>query len=496
MSASLGPTVAFDEIPYDWRVPGTYLELRPSRRNMGLVPFPQRTVLLAPRLTGGTGALNTLLRVTRAEQAWAWGGVGGIAGAMAEAFLANNPTGDLALVLVAEPTAGAAAATGTLTFSGTATVPGGFFLVVAGTRIPIVVNAGDAAAVIGGRVRDAVAARVRLPVTAGGTGAAVALVSRHVGAIGNFLNISVAPLVDGEPSLPTGLTVVSTGMTGGTGVQSFTSAYGALASEWITDWVLPEPPAAESFAEMERRWGAMTRLDALLWAASAPTGFSGLATFGNAQNSRWTSFIGRNGSASPPWVWAAAYAARGIFHLTNDPARQLRGLPLLGVDAPAPNLRFTDTERDLLLRDGVSTFTVSPDRTVLIERAITMSQRSDLGIEDVAWLDVMRPATLRRIRHDWVSYMGLTWPRAKLADDGSPAAEYDPEVATPRRLHASWASRLALYERQGWIQNARECAEQSVFVRDVNDTNRVNARQYVRIMGNLMVLAGALEFEG
>jgi phage tail sheath gpL-like len=156
--------------------------------------------------------------------------------------------------------------------------------------------------------------------------------------------------------------------------------------------------------------------------------------------------------------------------------------------------RFIDTERDLLLRDGISTFTTTDDGVVVLERVITHYQRTNLNIEDTAWLDVMTSKTLSRIRYDWGAYMGQTWPRAKLADDGAPAAEYDPEIATPRRLHGSWAARCALYERLGWIQQASESAAESVFVRDVNDRNRVNARLYIRILGNLMTLAGVLEF--
>ncbi|MDB5377111.1 MAG: Mu tail sheath family protein, partial [Rubritepida sp.] len=116
------------------------------------------------------------------------------------------------------------------------------------------------------------------------------------------------------------------------------------------------------------------------------------------------------------------------------------------------------------------------------------------GVDDTSWLDVMIPKTLSRIRYDWGAYMNATWPRAGLADDGSQAAEYDPEIATPRRLHNSWAGRLAVYERQTWVQQAAESAAESMFVRDVNDRNRCNARQRARILGNLMTLAGVLEF--
>ena len=107
----------------------------------------------------------------------------------------------------------------------------------------------------------------------------------------------------------------------------------------------------------------------------------------------------------------------------------------------------------------------------------------------------MTPQVMSRIRYDWRNYLSLTYPSNKLADDGSVAAEYDDTVVTPARMRGSWAARCKLYERQGWIENSATTVAASVFVRDATDRNRMNARQQIRIIGNLMVLAGALEFQ-
>jgi phage tail sheath gpL-like len=183
------------------------------------------------------------------------------------------------------------------------------------------------------------------------------------------------------------------------------------------------------------------------------------------------------------------------FHLTNDPARQLRSLALPGIIAPDPAARFTPLEQDLLLRDGVSVFDVNPDGTVRLARVITTYQTSPLAVEDTAWLDITVPKTLSRIRYDWSGYVSLTYPRSKLADDGSPAAEYSDAVVTPRQMKGSWGARCALYERQGWIEDAARTVAESTFVRDGTDRNRLNAVQRVRVIGNLMILAASLQFE-
>ena len=173
----------------------------------------------------------------------------------------------------------------------------------------------------------------------------------------------------------------------------------------------------------------------------------------------------------------------------------MRGLPLPGVEGPAEINRFTDTEQDLLLKGGVSTFNVLDDGTVTLDRVVTTYKTSPLGVADRAWLDIMVPKTASRIRYDWASYVALVYPRHKLADDGSPAAAERDAVVTPGRMLGSWAARCKLYERWGWIEGASETVAQSTFERDDTDRNRLNASQQIRIIGNLMVLAAALEFQ-
>jgi phage tail sheath gpL-like len=496
MSGSIaGATISFDEIPADWRVPGTYTELRPDRRNRGLYPYPARTLIVAPRLAAGTGTTLRALRLTRVEDAVAWGGEGSIAAEMAEMFLANNATGDVSLFLLPDPAG--VRATCTITLTGTPTAPGTLAVLIGGRRIAIPVNPAETVTVIATRLVTAITAlvgRQAAPVTAANTAGVVTLTARHFGTVGNLIPVIVAP--EAETPVPAGLTAVATAMTGGTLEADIAPMITAIATEWWTDLVFPSLTTAYVAAllpELERRWNAMVRLDANVWGMAVGT-FSALSTLGNARNSRFITELGANASPSTPWAWAAALAGRATFFLLNDPARQLRGIPLVGILPPLSVNRFIDTERDLLLRDGISTWLATDDGQVVLERVITQNQRTTLGVEDTAWLDVMTVKTLSRIRYDWWAYMTATWPRAKLADDNAAAAEYDPEIATPRRLHNSWAARCTLYERLGWIQQAGQSAAESVFTRDVTDRNRVNARLRVRILGNLMTLAGVLEF--
>lgn len=167
------------------------------------------------------------------------------------------------------------------------------------------------------------------------------------------------------------------------------------------------------------------------------------------------------------------------------------------MEAPAEVDRFTDTEQDLLLKGGISTFNSGKDGTVTLDRVVTTYKVSPLAVPDRAWLDIMVPKTMSRLRYDWASYVSLLYPRNKLAADGSLAAEADESgvVVTPKRMHGSWSARCSQYEKWGWIQGSSETVRQSVFAIDDADDDAMLARQQVRIMGNLITLKSSLEFQ-
>ncbi len=490
----MSQTISFDQVPSDWRVPGAYIEIKPSYTNAGVLGYPARALLIGQMLAGGSAAAATPYRITRKDQLAPLFGVGSVAEQMGAAFMAANPTADLTVMALADP-GGGVAATATQTIAGTATGSGVLALGIGPWRIPAVVASGGTAASVATAVRAAVNAATHLPVTASGTSGDVILTAKHAGAVGNDIRVVLNPAF-GDIT-PAGLTVTIAAMASGAGVPDVDTALAAVAAEWFTDIAVAWSDATtlgKLEASLASRYEAMGKRDAHGYAGMSGT-FGTLTAAGAVRNSPHCTIIGAKAAGSMPWQWAASLAGIACFHLTNDPARQLRTLPLPGIVGPDGPDRFTATEQDLLLRDGISTWDVGADGTVYLQRVVTTYQVSALGIADVAWLDITTPRTLSRIRYDWASYLGLNYPRHKLADDGSPAAEFSDAVVTPRILHSSWGARCTLYERLGWIEDARRTVADSVFVRDGSDRNRVNANQKVRVVGNLMVFAANLQFE-
>ncbi len=494
MSDVMPPPVVFSEIPSSWRVPGTYVEVRPNYSTAGLGEFPAKALLFVQKLAAGTAVAGQVYRLTRAADAIGLFGQGSIGHQMVAAFKAANPTSDLYAAALADNGSGVAA-TQTVTVAGTPTVAGTVALYIAGTRVTAAVSTTSTATTIAAALVTAIAANADLPVTAANTAGVITLTARHKGECGNEIDARVNLRPDDV--LPAGVTVVVAAGTAGSGNPDIATLIAAVASEWYTDLVVPWVDATSLAAlstELARRYTALSRLDTHAFVAVRGS-FATLTTKGGTLNSPYLTAIGANGAPQPGYFWAAALAGVAMAQSAIDPARQLRGLVLPGLIAPASSARFYDTERDLLLRAGISTFTATADGGVALERVITTYRVTSLGAPDTAYLDLMVPKTLTRIRWDWGNHMTLTWPRAKLAQDGALAAEYAANVATPRRIHSAWAARSKLYGRQGWIEDIDNTVAGSTFQINASDRNRMDAVMQIRIIGNLMVLAGALEFD-
>jgi phage tail sheath gpL-like len=494
--SAIAQTIQFNEIPYTWEVPGTYVEARANYSNEGLTPFPTKVLIAGQMLSTGTAVANTIYPLQRADQAVALFGAGSVAADMAAAFLAANPFTQVDIVGLADP-AGGAQATGSISIAMT-TTPGGVLAVyIAGIRVAISVASTDTTATIATNLMNAINAIPAMPVTAAITTPTntVNLTAKHKGFAGDVIDIRLNYQI-GDIT-PAGVTPTISPLVGGTLTVDLTAVVNAIAASWYTDLVLQaydNTNMALVSAMLETRYAAMGKLDMHAWVAASGT-YAALLSQSQYYNSRFRTVLGISNAPQPPWKWAAAMAGVATFNLTNDPARQLRGLALPGILAPAPADRFPLAEQEIMLTEGISTFDVQSDGTVTLQKVVTEYQKTSLGVLDTAWHTVNIPKTITRIRYDWIAYVSQLYPRNKLADDGSLAAEYDDTIVTPRRMKATWAARSRLYEQQGWIEDAAATAAQSVFVRDRTDRNRLNSRQQIRIIGNLMVLAAALEFQ-
>lgn len=484
--------INLNEIPYDWRVPGTYVEARPVYSRMGLVPFPAVAYLFVQKLASGSAVAAQPYEITRPEDGTALFGAGSIGQQMVRAWKKANRTNRVFAIALADDGAGVKEVrTYTFAGAGAGTIP----IYIQGRRVRYKATSTMTPTQHASAAVLAINADPDMPMVATSAAAVLTLTAKHAGECGRHIDVRFRKTA--EDILPGTLTIAAAVTTPGSGNPDVQDILDALANTWMTDVVLAWDDAAnlelvtEDFAE---RFKAMGKKDGHIYVGHRGT-YGELGTKGALTNSPHLSPIGAKKAYQAPWEWAATLGGVATFQTTNDPARQLRSLVLTGLDAPDEEDCFTETERDLLLRQGVSTWTRLVDGSVVIERIITAYKVSTLGVADIAYLDIMVPKTLTRVRYDWSAYVTLMYPRNKLAPDDSVAANNNDIVVTPKRMLGSWGARCKLYERLAWIIDVNRTLEDSRFEIDASDKHRLNGQQRINIIGNLMVLAAALEFE-
>ncbi|GAB0119480.1 phage tail sheath subtilisin-like domain-containing protein [Acidisoma sp. 7E03] len=500
MSGTLSTTtdqanVEFDEIPNDWRVPGSYTEVKPVYTNTTLFSRPSRILIMGQALA--TGYTGRIVNVTQPSQADAYWGAGSMVSCMVKAALLANPYTPIDVFAVPDAQT-STKASGTVVLGGQPAQATTAYFQIGTETIAYPVDPATAASAWAASLVAAVNAdpNVEVVATQGTAGAAatVTFTAKHAGLCGNDIYLSGGYRDD---QVVPGLTATVTAMAGGSGNPNITTIFAAIARSLYSDMIVPWTDSQNLAAlatELNRRYNAMVKLDAHAYLAFNQ-GYGALCTTGPAQNCKHQTPMGSTGRPTPPYTFAAIAGAVGAYNMAQDPSRQLRGLPLIGLLPPRDADQFDDDERNQLLHSGISTTLVLPDGTEVIERLITSYQETAEGVVDDAWLDIMVPKTMTAIRYDWNSYITATYPRAKLADDGSVAAIYDSSVMTPSVAKGSWAARSRLYEQQGWIEDVAGNATQAAFVRDASDRNRLNTKLPVRVIGALMIMANSLEFE-
>jgi phage tail sheath gpL-like len=485
--------ITFNTIPIDIRTGGQFVEIDNARAlGGGLIAQPRRILFIGNKLAAGTQPANTLVRINAPGEAAAYFGRGSVLHEMLRGARQVNKESDMWAIALDDLGAGTQA-TQTVTVTGTATAGGTIALRVNGELVQVGVALGDTPSIVGAAIAVAVNLALDLPMTASAAAGVVTLTARHKGVFGNDIDVRIN--YQSDEVLPTGLAmVVATGVTA-TGNPDVATALAAIAQEsyyTIISCYNDITNLDKLKVELSARFGGMDMRTGHHFCGRAGT-HGQLSTAGAARNSVHETLLGCKKPPQGAYNWAARMASVVEFNGAIDPARPFKTLEVPGLLAPALADRFTRPERELLLRDGVSTFEVAQDGTVLIEQIITTYQVNPQGIDDVSYLMLNTKWTADFMRYSFRVDQALAFPRHKLADDGTNFDEGQ-AIATPRLVKSILIATARKLEQVGILENFELFKKQVIVKRSLVDRNRVNAIIPADCVNQYNVFAGSVMF--
>jgi phage tail sheath gpL-like len=486
--------ITFLSIPTDWRVPGQYIEIDHTRAARGLPGMRRRILLLGQRLPGGTVEAGVLTRVTRSAEGANFFGRGSQLAQMADASLDVNPyTETFALALDDLPDG--VAATWTLTFDGDPVEAGTPVFYIGGARVPLGVGIGSTPAALAAALSEAINANPDLPVSAEASAETVTLTARHKGQDAGEIDARWN-YYDGE-TMPRGLTATITPGVAGTGNPDVTEAIAVISSGSYYTIVMPWTDVANMMVmenELASRWGGMDMRTGHVFTVRSGT-VASLSTYGSARNSPHSTVFGLRGSPSLPWVIASQAAAGVEFRGGNDPATPFRGIALPGVLAPREADQFTQTERNLLLHDGLSTILFDEAGQALVEQVVTTYQTNSFGLSDRSLLKLNTKWTVDYMRYVFRFAVARDYPAHKLAGDDVLAriAPGQP-IATPKLIRNTLIAAAVQLEYVGLLEDLEGFKKDIKVLRSETDECRVNAVLPPNVVNQFDVFAAAVQF--
>lgn len=465
-------SISFNSIPSANRVPFVFVEFDNSNAITGNQILQFRSLLIGSRLAAGTATAGVPVRVTSVAQAKTLFGAGSILAQMIEAYIARDNFTELWALPLNDNGSGTSA-TGTLAVTGTSTAAGAVNLMIGGRRVQVAVTNGASASTVATAIAAAINAATDLAVTASASTGNVTLTARNKGTTGNDIDVRLN-YYDGETTAA-GISVAITPMASGTNNPDISTALAALGDDWYHTIGCAYRDAANLAAlntEMASRWGPTRQIDGLVFLGATGT-LAALSTLGESINSKHITFVPTQNSPTPSWEVAAESTAIAAYYAAIDPARPLQTLEYTWMKAPAVTGRYTQSERNILLYDGVSTWRVNAGGVPVVERFITTYKTNAAGADDPSYLDVETMFTLQYIRWDWRNHVLRKFPRHKLAEDGTRFGEGQ-AVVTPKIMKAEAIAKFADWELAGLVEGREQFKRDLIVERNVSDRNRLD----------------------
>jgi phage tail sheath gpL-like len=496
--------ISFNNIPNTIRTPGVYTEIDNSRALKGLIANPHRALIIGQKTSEGSIDYDTLVEITSNNLADGFFGPGSIAARMCNRFKEINEKTEVFGIAIGSDIAGTAASAeinySAAMYSDVISGTGTYNLMINGVQIQEAITSGMSgmaiASIIASNINQAI--HKTLPVRASNvTDGTLNIYAICSGTVGNYINIrhnyytgqSTIAAFSTEP------TIVS--MAGGATDPALDDVWAVIGDQQFHYIVQPYIDVANLTSiedELDRRFGPMVDLAGHGF-TFARGNLASCSTLGDSRNSPHNTIGGLYDMPEAPEEWGSILCGLAATHLHDDPARPLHYLQMGSLLPPPVENRFDQQERNLLLWDGIASFTYDAAGKPLIERCITSYRVNNLGIPDASYLDIQTLATLIELRFQDKARMVARFilPRFKLADDSFPVKPGS-NIATPKTVRQETIALFTQLRDRGLIENLAEFIDNLVVERNEADRDRVDRLLPPDLINQFRVLAGKIQF--
>lgn len=407
---------------------------------------PQRILFIGQKTSAGSATSGALIQNIPNDnsQNTLFGENSMVAGMITAAKLINQQTQMDAIGL--SDAGGAVAATGVVTFSGTATATGSIFITVGSTanyRYSVDIESGDTATAIGAKLVTLIGADAKVPVTAGNSSGAVTLTAVNAGLEGNTIGLRVEGSV-------AGVTVALTAFTGGLTNPTITSVFDAIGENRYQTIVWPSTYTLSILTNfLGSRFNVTNEVLDGVGIVTVTDTYSNLLTAGNAQNSQSLVMFGNKKLTDSDFkgpsmlemnnIMSSEFAAlralrltakanisryviatRGALDAFGGPA--LASLPYF--NTPFFNLPlipvakgFTKDEVDSLANAGISVFGNNVTRTQVILSDVLTTYKTDVaGNPDISFKYLNYVDTISTVREYMVNNLRVRFAQCRLTE--------------------------------------------------------------------------------
>lgn len=488
--------MALNQVPANIEVPFVYIAIDNTGSFEGVSAQNYRVLLIGSG--NGTATAGKTYQVSSLAQAKTLFAAGSDIYLMAEAFTRNDNISQIHAAAINGAGLTQASCTLTLALESGATrveVNGSIRITVNDTTVVVSYTTADTLASIEKSIKTALSIIPYLQTDSADEGT-VTITAIPKGEIGNF-SISATEETAGKSKLVVTVTGLTEGRTtNGTAIQQadfagiFTNLPDIQYNLIVCSFTSIDIANALK-NELSDRFGPLRQKDgaAILTTTSE---ISKIPDSLQKLNSQFVSILSPGDSPTPAYLFGAATAGQISASATLDPARPFQTLELKGRFAP-PRTKPTFSERNNLLRSGISTIVFDQSDTPRIERIVTTYLQNDSGAEDRSYHDLNTLLTLGFIRNDFRLFLLNRYGRSKVANDNTRFAA-GVQVITPKLAKAETIARFREYESLGYVENVDSLKQSLIVRRSAQDPNRLEFLLRPNLVNPLTVIGVELGF--